>query len=146
MPFSRARGKLGVDILKFQVWYVIDFWPLFVCRRSYRWHICMFVQGQHIDTDIFVIWHSFQFDLSLTFEPLSIGWTKRSPWTLMHVCPTPTHWLFYDTFCNLTLSVGRTKRSPWTLLHLCPRLTHWPFLLLSFDTFFNLTFLWPLTP
>ena len=107
-----------------------------MCRRSYHWQFCMFLQGQHIDTVNFVIWHCFQFDLSLTFDPLSVGRTKRSQWTLLHLCPRVTHWPFY--FCHLThlyfdfltfdpLSVGRTKRSPWTLLHLRPRLTHWPF-------------------
>ena len=135
VPFSRARGKLGVDILKFQIWCFIDFWPLFVCRQSYRWHFCMFVQRQHIDTVNFVNWHYFQFDLSLTFDSLSLGRTKRSPWTLLHLRPRLTHWPFY--FCHLThfviwpffdlwpLSVGRTKRWLWTRLHLRPRLTHW---------------------
>ena len=170
-----------------------------LCWRSYRWHFCMLVQGHYIDNVNFGIRHCFQFDLSLTFDPLSVGRTKRSPWTLLRLRPRLTHWPFY--FCHLThfviwpfltfdpLSVGRTKRSPWTLLHLRPRLTHWPFyfchlthfviwpffdlwplnrrsdkevtvdtyaclpntdtltlLLLSFDTFCNLTFLWHLTP
>ena len=134
MPFSSARGKLGVDILKFLVWCFIDFWPIFVYRRSYRWHFCMFVQGQHVDTVNVV-------DLTLfsilpSFDPLSVGRTKRSPRTLLHLRPRVAHWPFY--FCHLThfiiwpltfdlLTVGQTKRSQWILLHVCSTPTHWSF-------------------
>ena len=153
MPFSRARGKLGVDILKFQAWCFIDFWPLFVW--SYRWHFCMFVQGQHIDTVNFVIWHCFQFDFSLTFDPLSIGRTKRSPWTLLHLRPRLTHWPFY--FCHLTHLVIWPFFDLWSFNHrsdeevtvdtyVClPNTNALTLLLLSFGTFFNLPCfnLWP---
>ena len=129
----------------------------------------MCVQGQHTDTVNFVIWQ-FSIRPFLTFDPLSVGqtkrltWTllhprlthwpfhfchlthfviwpffdlwplnrrsKRSLWTLMHVCPTDTLTLLLlllNTFCNLTfdpLTIGRTKRSPWTLMHVCPTPTH----------------------
>ena len=159
----------------------------------------MFVQGQHIDTVNFVIWHCFQFALSLTSDPLSVGRTKRSPWTLLHLRPSLTHWPFY--VCHLTHFViwpffdlwPFNRRSdeevtvdtygflptPTDLPFYFCHLTHfaiWPFLtfwllirrsekevtvdtfasssktntltllFLSFDTFCNLTFLWPLTP
>ena len=45
-----------------------------------------------------IIWHCLKFDLSLTFWPLTVGLTKRSPWTLLHVWPWWTCWniQFYD--------------------------------------------------
>ena len=98
MPFSRARGKLGVDIFEFQVWCFIDFWPLFVTNFTKLpltlLHVC-----QDNTSTLFVvsIKHWFKFDLSLTFDPLSVGRTKRSPFTRLHFCP---HWPFY--FCHLT--------------------------------------------
>ena len=36
---------------------------------------------------------------SLTFDPLTVGQTKTSPWTLLLLCPCRTRWHFY--FCNL---------------------------------------------
>ena len=184
MLFSRARGKLGVDILKFQVWCFIDFWPLFVCRWSYRWHFCMFVQGQHIDN--FVIWHCFQFDLWPLICRLDKEVTVDTYACLPNTNTLTLLLLSFDTFCNLTLlwpfnrrsdgevtvdtyaclpntktltlfviwpfltfdplSVGQTKRSPWTLLHLPPRLTHWPFHFCHLTLFVIWPFcdLWPL--
>ena len=113
---------------------------LFVCRRSYCWRFCMFVQGQHIDIVNFVIWHYFQFDLSLTFDPLCVGRTKTSPWTLLHLRPRLTQWPLYFhlthfviwPFFNLWPFNSRSERSPWTLMHVCPTPTNWPFYICHF--------------
>ena len=53
----------------------------------------------HIDIATFVIWTCFEFDLSLTFDLLTEGRTKRSPWTILDVCPRTTYWHCY--FCHL---------------------------------------------
>ena len=116
----------------------------------------MLVQGHHIDNVNFGIRHFFQFDLSLTFDPLSVGRTKRSPWTLLHVCPTLTHWSF--NFCHLTHFVICLFFDLWPFnrwsdkevtvdTYAClPNTNTLTLLLLSFDTFCNLTFfeIWPL--
>ena len=115
----------------------------------------MLVQGHHIDNVNFGIRHCFQFDLSLTFDPLSVGRTKGHRGHL-HVCPTLTHWSF--NFCHLTHFVIWLFFDLWLFnrwsdkevtvdTYAClPNTNTLTLLLLSFDTFCNLTFfdLWPL--
>ena len=119
-------------------------------RRSNLSHLCMFVQSQHIDTVNFVIWHCFQFNLSLTFDPLSVGRTKWSPWTLLHLRPRLTHWPFY--FCHLAhfviwpffdlwpLNCRTDKEITVDTFASLSKTNTLTLLLLSFDTFCNLTF------
>ena len=157
VPFSRARGKLGVDLFKvssLSVSLTSDHYSF--VRRSNLSHLCMFIQGQHIDTVNVVIWHCFQFNLFLTFDPLSVGRTKRSQWTLLHLRPRLTHWPLY--FCHLThfviwpffdlwpLNCRSDKEVTVDTFASLSKTNTLTLLLLSFDTFCNLTFLWPLTP
>ncbi len=52
---------------------------------------------------IFAIWSIFGFWTSLTFDPLTVGRTKRSPWTRLHVCPYPTGWFCYFAIWNSSI-------------------------------------------
>ena len=115
-------------------------WPFYSCHLTH-----------------FVIWPF------LTFDPLSVGRTKRSPWTLLHHRPRLTHWPFH--FCHLKHFViwpffdlsltflwpltpyrGRRKRSLWTLMHVCPTPTHWHCYFCHLTHFVTWPFfdLWPL--
>ena len=58
----------------------------------------MFAQHQHIDP--FLSFDTFCNLTFLTFDPLSVGRTMWSPWTLLYLRSRLTHWPFY--FCHLT--------------------------------------------
>ena len=114
-----------------------DLWPLI--RRSDKEVTVDTFASSSKTTTLTLLLLSFDTFCNLTFlwpmTPLTIGRTKRSLWTLTHVCPIATHWHCY--FCHLThfviwpffdlwpLTVGRTKRSPWTLIDVCPTPTYW---------------------
>ena len=152
MPFSRARGnKIGADILKFQVWCFIDFWPLFEGRRNYRWHFCMIVQGQHIDTVNFIIWHFFQFDLLFALWPLihrsdkevtvdTFASSSKTNTFTFYFCHFTYFliWPFFDLWPFNHRSDEEVNVDTYACLTNTNTLTN---LLLSFDTFCDLTFL-----
>ena len=55
----------------------------------------MTILAQQADTIIFAIWKSLEFWPFLTFDPLTVGRTTASPWTLLHFCPCRTRWHCY---------------------------------------------------
>ena len=99
MPFSRARGKLGINILKFQAWCFIDFWPLIMCRQSYHWHlhVCPRTtqrQCQFCHLTLFSNWPFFDLWPFIRRSEKEVTMDTFASWS------KTTHWPFY--FCHLT--------------------------------------------
>ena len=140
-------------------------WPFFDLRpfnqRGHRGHLCMFAQHQHIDPLTFVIWHILQFDFSDLWPLIRRSDKEVTMDTFASSSNRPrlTHWPFY--FCHLTHFVIWPFFDLWPLnrrsdeevtvdIYACLPNTNTTntltLLLLSFDTFFYLTFRWRLTP
>ena len=149
-----------------QVWPFFDLCPIgrlkLMISDNYMDHACYTLMHlcprQHIDPVTFVIWHFFSIWPFFDLWPLNIvGRTKRSPlWTLLHLRPRLTYWPLY--FCHLThfviwpffdlwpLNCRSDKEVTVDTFASSSKTNILTLLLLSFDTFCNLTFLWPLTP
>ena len=118
------------DLTFFDLWYLFrrsdeevtvdffDVWPRLTHWQCYFYHFTLFA-----------IWPF------LTFDLLTIGQVKRSPWTCFDVWPRLTHWQCYFYHFTLfaiwpfltfdPLTIGEVKRSPWTLFDVWPRPTLW---------------------
>ena len=96
-----------------------------------------------------------KFNLSLTFDPLTITYIKRSPWTVFYVYPRPTHW--HCNFCHLSMFEIWPFFDLWPLKHRpdeevtvnnfgrLSKINMLTLLLFPFEVVCDLTILWPLT-
>ena len=84
----------------FSTWPFFDLWPL-ISRSDKEVTVDSFASSSMTNT-LTLLLLSFDTFCNLTFftfDPLSVGRTKRSPWTLSHLRPRLTHWPVY--FCHL---------------------------------------------
>ena len=109
-PVNRSEHShmLHLHFVKF------DLWPL-----NYKWDkelidiFYVFPRTKHWNC-YFASWACLKFDLSLTFDLLTVGRTKRSPWTILDVCLWSTCWHCY--FCYLKLFVIWPFFDLWPLI------------------------------
>ena len=154
LPSTITLTLLLLSLTHFVIWPFFDLWPL-IPLSDKEVNVDTFASLTKTNT-LTLLLLSFDtvillFDLSLTFDPLTVDRAKRSPWTLMHVCPTPTHWHCY--FSHLTHFVIWPFFDLWPLIRrsdkevtvdtfaFLTKTNTFTLFLLSFDTFCNLTFL-----
>ena len=121
---------LTLLLLPFEAyWWNLTFlWPLWPLNRRSDEEVTVDNLGclskvNIIYTVTFAIWGCLWFDLSLTFDPLTIGDTKRSPLTFLDVGPYCQH-IDDCYFCHLSLVKNLTlfltpvtPNDPWWFIY-----------------------------